>query len=393
MRILLVNDYAVPFGGAEVMTFALRDGLRRLGHDVRLVASSAGQPDGAPVSDYTCQGSLSWPRTWLQCANPSAYVQLRRALVEFRPDVVHVRMFLTQISPLILPLLAQVPALYHVVWYRPICPTGRKLLPSGSACETSPGIACARNGCVPWRHGPPLLAQLRVWQRWHHVFDRIVANSQAVQRALLAEGISPVEVIHNGVAIEPLNRTLSPVPSVTYAGRLVREKGVDVLLRAFADVTRSLPSAHLQIAGDGPERSALQALATQLGITAQVSFRGQLERGDMARRFAGSWVQVVPSRWAEPFGLVAAEAMARGTAVVASRTGGLTEIVEPGVTGLSVEPDDPHALAAGLLAILSDRDQAEAMGRRGWAVAAERFNIAQQCDKFVALYQRIMGTA
>ena len=95
MKILLINDYGTPVGGAEVLTLALRDTLRRQGHDVRLFASSAGSSPDSQAADYVCFGTLSRWRTILQTFNPWAYVRLRRVLQEFRPDVVHVRMFLT----------------------------------------------------------------------------------------------------------------------------------------------------------------------------------------------------------------------------------------------------------------------------------------------------------
>src|SRR3954471_4377221 len=103
MKILLVHDYAMPVGGAEIRTLALRSALRRRGHDARLLASSAGLKPGQSQADYLCFGTLSRYRTLVQTLNPSAAWRLRRVLAEFRPDVVHVRMFLTQLSPLILP--------------------------------------------------------------------------------------------------------------------------------------------------------------------------------------------------------------------------------------------------------------------------------------------------
>ncbi|NOS77606.1 MAG: glycosyltransferase family 4 protein [Nitrospira sp.] len=389
MKILLINDYGSPIGGAEVLTFALRDELRRLGHDVRLFASSAGASPASPEADYLCYGTLSRFRTLLQTLNPWAFVRLRRVLQEFQPDVVHVRMFFTQLSPLILPLLRRVPALYHVVWYRPVCQTGTKLLPTGSPCQNPAGLACYRNACVPLRDWLPLQFQMWLWRTWRHVFRRIVANSRAVQECLIADGIEPVEVIHNGVAVESLTRALSSKPVVVFAGRLVPEKGVDVLLRAFAIVARDLPEARLILAGDGPERAPLAALAERLEIAAQVTFLGHLSKGDMERKFAQAWVQAVPSRWAEPFGLVAVEAMMRGTAVVASSTGGLGEIVQDGATGFLVPPNDPHALAEKLKEILSDRAKAEAMGKSGRDLAVARFSLTRQCEQFVSIYQQM----
>jgi len=391
MKILLINDYGSPVGGAEVLTFALRDELQRLGHDVRLFAGSAGASPASSKADYLCYGTFSRFRTLLQTLNPWAFVRLRRVLQEFQPDVVHVRMFLTQLSPLILPLLRRVPALYHVVWYRPICLTGTKLLPSGSPCQGSAGFVCYRSACVPLRDWILLQWQMWLWRKWRHAFRRIVANSHAVQESLIADGINPVEVIHNGVAVESLTRALSAKPVAVFAGRLVPEKGVDLLLHAFAIVARDLPEARLLLAGDGPERGTLTALAEKLKISRQVTFLGHLSKSDMERKFAPAWVQVVPSRWAEPFGLVAVEAMMRATAVIASRMGGLEEILQEGETGYLVPPNDPHRLAQRLKELLCDRSKADAMGQSGRRVAEERFSLRRQCEQFVSLYQQMLS--
>jgi glycosyltransferase involved in cell wall biosynthesis len=391
MKILLVNDYGSPIGGAEVLTLALRDGLRALGHDARLFTSSAGSVGGSRQVEYECYGTLSRFRTLLQTMNPWAYLRLRRVLQEFQPDVVHVRMFLTQLSPLILPLLRQFPSLYHVVWYRPICPVGTKLLPTGALCRDSAGFVCHRSGCLPIRDWVLLQLQMWLWRKWRHAFMRIVANSHSVRASLIADGIEPVDVIHNGVIVEPIMRELSSKPVVVFAGRLVPEKGVDVLLNAFAIVAQDLPEVRLTIAGAGPEHARLVELTEKLGMTTKVTFMGHIAKREMETRFAQAWLQVVPSRWAEPFGLVAVEAMMRGTAVIASSMGGLSEIVKQGETGFLVQPNDIGALAGKMKEVLSDRAKAEAMGKSGRAVAEGRFSLARQCEQFANIYRQMVS--
>lgn len=100
MKILLLSDYSVPRGGNEIVTLALRDGLRARGHDVRLFASRAHTNGGSDPADYHCYGTASPLRAALWCGNPSAFLRLCRALAEFKPDVVHVRLFLSQLSPI-----------------------------------------------------------------------------------------------------------------------------------------------------------------------------------------------------------------------------------------------------------------------------------------------------
>jgi len=389
MRILLVNDYGTPTGGAETQMLALREELRRRGHEARLFASSAHPPGVESLADDECFGTTSRFRTLLQTANPWAAWGVRRVLADFRPDVVHVRLFLTQLSPLILPVLKGVPSVYHVVWYRPICPLGTKMLPDGRACHVPAGLVCYRQGCLPLRDWVPLMLQMKMWRRWCYHFDLIVANSEAVRRRLIAEGIEPAEVIPNGVPIRPARPPFSPPPTAAFAGRLVPEKGVDVLLRAFAEVVAEIPEARLLLAGAGPERERLEQLIVDLRLSSQVAMLGQLPPGELERRFGSAWVQIVPSRWEEPFGVVATEAMMRGTAVIASSTGGLTEIVQHGQTGLLVPPGDPDALAAALLELFRVRESAERMGQAGREVALAHFSAPTTADRFLQLYETI----
>jgi glycosyltransferase involved in cell wall biosynthesis len=382
-----MHDYATATGGAELSLFGLRDGLRERGHDVRLLASSAGDAHDGGLADVRCFGTTSRFRTLLQTANPSAALGLRRTLDTFQPDVVHVRMFLTQLSPLILPLLRDVRTLYEVAWYRPVCPLGTKMLPGGSSCESHAGIACLRDRCLPLHDWAPLMLQMKLWHRWRSSFDRVIANSEAIRGRLLADGIAPVDVIWLAVPVRPTRPPLSDPPTVAFAGRLVVEKGLDQLLRAFAQVVAEMPEARLIVAGDGPERARLREFAAASGLAPSISWLGHLSRTALEERLGGAWVQVVPSRWEEPFGMVAAEAMMRGTAVIATGTGGLREIVEEGTTGLLVPPGDVGALARSMLQLLRNREQAEAMGRASRAVALARFGEPQYVEAFLRQYE------
>jgi glycosyltransferase involved in cell wall biosynthesis len=386
MKVLLVNDYSHLTGGAEVLISSLRDTLRQRGHDARLFTSSAKTTGVEGGADYQCLGTSGPFRTLLQSANPWAARRLREVLHEFRPDVVHVTLFLTQLSPLILPLLRGVPSVYYVVWHRAVCPLGTKLLPDGSPCRTLPGAGCLRGGCLPLRDWSPLMAQRALWLRWRGVFDTVVACSEGVRDSLRADGIEPAAVIDCGVPVTAPRPPLAWPPTAAFAGRLVREKGVDVLLRAFARAMERIPEARLVLLGDGPEGVALRGLAGELGISGAVSWTGHVSRLEMERRLGRAWVQAIPSRWAEPFGLVATEAMMRGTAVVASGAGGLADIVRPGRTGLLVPAGDPEALAEALVALLADRDRAEAMGRAGREVALAEYSTGRFTDRFERLY-------
>lgn len=387
MRVLLVHDYGTLNGGAEVMVVALRDALRARGHDARLFTSTARPLPLPVVADDHCVGTVTPLRRVLQAANPHAVARLRQVLREFKPDVVHVTMFLTQLSPLILPLLRDWPSVLHVMNYNLICPINTKTLPDGTPCHDRAGVACHRQGCMSW----PGVARAAVQRRLTRldVFDRVVSNSDWIARRLRAEGVRVDVVIPNGVAVRPQRPALGSPPRIGYAGRLVRKKGVDVLLHAMALLRRRVPDVTLTVVGDGPERGVLTQLASTFGVSDAVEFTGHLPQVQMERVLGPAWVQAVPSVWEEPFGIVAAEAMIRGTAVVASDRGGLSEQVMVGETGLLTEPGNPEALADALERIIRDRDFAERLGAAGRDRALAEFTLDRHVDRMLALYEEI----
>lgn len=389
MKVLLVNDYASLEGGAERSILALRQRLRQAGHDARLFSSDAHSPDLSADADYTCHGSMHRARTLLQTWNPWAVAALRRVLDEFQPDVVHVKMFLTQLSPFILPLLYGYPTLYHAAWLRAVCPLGTKLLPNGRECTFPVGIACRRERCLNVVDWPLRMIQHRLLRRWKQALRLTVANSQATRVFLERGGFHNIVTIYNTVDETPPRPPLREPPVALFAGRLIETKGVQVLLRAFAQIAAQLPAARLIIAGQGAYLPHLRALADDLGIAARVEFAGFLDSAGLERKAAAAWVQVVPTLNAEPFGLVAAEAGMRGTAVIASASGGLAEIIHPGHTGLLVPPGDANALANALLRLLSDRAECERMGQAARQVALREFSHQRFDAEFMQVYQSL----
>lgn len=393
MKILMIHDIGTATGGAELQMLSLRQGLRDLGHDVRLFSSSATPVASSEIlADYSCFGTNSLFQVISQTANLSAYLKLRQILQEFKPDIVHVRMFLWQMSPLILPLLQDIPCIYQTAVYKAICPAGHKVLPDGSACQNKPGAACLSNKCLTPQTWAALMVQQKLWSAWRDAFDVVVALSQGMKNQLEAAGIQPVEVVYNGVPVKPQSAFLQEFPTVVYAGRLVAEKGVDLLLRAFAQARFQVPSSRLLIAGDGIEKENLQALCGELNITDAVDWLGYLPQTEMEKQFAGAWVQAVPSQWAEPFGNVTTEAMMRGTAAIASAVGAQPEIVDNERTGFCVANySNVDDWASKLVSLLSNRQLAADMGQAGRDRALAKFSESQRDRQFLKLYRRLQG--
>lgn len=345
MRVLLIIDWNRGRGGAEAYAAWLRDGLRAAGDDVRLLTSSAGTAgDGA--AEYVAYGTENVAaQTLLQIANPFAAQTVRRAIREFRPDVVWVNMFAHHLSPAALSAIGDVPTVLFVSDYKTICPLGFKLLPDGALCESSAGRVCCQSGCLSFPHWVRDQARYALIRSALRRIDRVIACSEWVRQSLLQQGIrSDVEALPVPPAAHGYVRKPAQDPTFLYFGRLSREKGVALLIRAFGRLREDYSSARLTVVGDGAERRSLEALAAASGVGGAVEFAGWLPTEKLDEPLSRAWAAVVPSLWAEPHGLVAVEAIVRGTPVICSEAGGLGEIVEDGVTGLKFPNNDEEGL-------------------------------------------------
>jgi glycogen(starch) synthase len=176
-------------------------------------------------------------------------------------------------------------------------------------------------------------------------------------------------------------------PRILCLGRHVRDKGFDVALDAFARIADRFPESRLTIAGDGPERAALQRQASELGIAGRVDFPGRVP--EVHPYFEAATLVVMPSRWEETFGLVALEAALMGRAVVATRVGALPEVVQDEVTGMVVESEDSAGLALAIASLLERPAVVRRMGRAARERALEAFSLPRCIDRYEELYRRL----
>jgi len=201
-------------------------------------------------------------------------------------------------------------------------------------------------------------------------------------------------VIYNGIAIE--DAKTAPFshhrPYVLAIGRHVPQKGFDLLLRAFARLVAD-PGINqdLILAGDGTEHASLVALAHELSLGDRVRFTGRVDHATAMKLFAGCLFFVLPSRH-EPFGIVNLEAMAAGKAVVATRVGGVPEIVHDNVNGLLVPPEDETRLAQAISTLAGSETLRESMGTAA-AQHARRFEWSKIAAEYLHCYEQVLGRA
>jgi len=232
----------------------------------------------------------------------------------------------------------------------------------------------------------------------------VIAVSEGMRADVLSNypAVDPakVHVVYNGIDAEqyspdPATDVLerygvdTSKPSVVFVGRITRQKGVPVLLRAAAHLDPEVQLVLCAGAPDTPELGAeVAGLVEELRKTRAgvIWLSGMLSKREVIQLLSHSTLFACPSVY-EPLGIVNLEAMACGTAVVASKVGGIPEVVADGETGLLVPPDDPEALAESINALTRDRDRAKAMGTAGRERAQSQFDWGKIARQTAELYE------
>jgi glycogen(starch) synthase len=234
---------------------------------------------------------------------------------------------------------------------------------------------------------------------------RVIACSQFMANEIVGYFECPrnkIDVIPNGVepkrfehlAGEDLTHFRSmhalPFEQIVFSvGRLVYEKGQQVLVRALPMILWQHPTAKVVIAGQGPELDWLRSMAWSLGVGEKVLFTGYVSDEDRDRLFKIADCAVFPSLY-EPFGIAALEAMAARCPVVVSDLGGLRDVVQHDVTGVTVYPDDPNSLAWGAVYTLQHPDLAAGWVERAYQMVCEEYTWEHIAERTAAVYQRVI---
>ncbi|RKT78460.1 glycosyltransferase involved in cell wall biosynthesis [Terracoccus luteus] len=384
MRILHVNKYLYRRGGAEGYMLDVARLQREAGHEVELFGMQHPEnPAGLPLADtfpglvelepapegLRAKAAAAARMLW----STSSRSGLSEAIRRFRPDVVHLHNVYHQLSPSVLHAVrdAGLPSVMTLHDYKLACPS-YQMLDHGKpcdACVTGSPVQAARRRC---KDGSLTASTLLAVESTLHRATRayapvtaLVCPSEFLAGVMRQAGVFPerLHVVPHFVAPSDAALPASPGLGFVFGGRLSHEKGVDTLVRAVG----LAPDVHLDVAGDGPERAALEALAAQCA-PGRVRFHGRIARDELETLMRGSLAGVVPSRWYENQPMTVLESMGAGVPVVATTLGGLPELVRDGVDGWTVPPDDPQALATILQAVAADPAEA----RRRGAVGRER---------------------
>ncbi|MGD1059314.1 MAG: glycosyltransferase [Solirubrobacteraceae bacterium] len=307
-------------------------------------------------------------------------------VLSFDPDVIHLHQ--VDLPDVVNALRASAPVVISAHVYS-ACPSGLYYFRPGQECTRAHGPACMFNmvlrGCAHTRNLKSLPTRYVNAARRAEAFegaDLVVSYSTAVDRHLAANGLRRRRIL-------PFPATITAKPGdghatrrrVVFAGRVVSQKGVAVLIRAACDV-----DGEFVICGDGRQLEAMRRLARRIGVERRVSFKGWLDADELALELANASVVVIPSLWPEPFGLVGIEALAAGRPVIASATGGVEDWLDDGVSGLCVKPGDAADLARALNELLADPQRQMTMGLAGREAVSSRFSAERHVSALLDAY-------
>ncbi|MFZ0317775.1 MAG: glycosyltransferase family 4 protein [Candidatus Sulfotelmatobacter sp.] len=403
MRILYCNKYNYPFSGTEAYMFAAMDLMRSKGHSVALFSMADGRGESTPYDHHFMphaefKNQEGWSHKVRLVARAIYSLEARRRIgamiADFRPDVAHVRNIYHHLSPSILWELKRrgIPVVYHLNDFKVLCPS-YNLVSRGEACEACKGGKSwhlLKEKCYPgWPARMTLMAEAyfhRSLGTYRKCVDCFLAPSQFVRDKFVEHGwdAAKFEVLpHFQPVCQVRERDAGNAP-ILYFGRLSSEKGVADLLRAM----QRLPNIQLVIAGDGPERIALEQMRAQLELE-NVKFIGQIGGEELESAIAGSRFTVLPSHAYETLGKTILESYAHGRAVIASDLGSRRELVYEGKTGLLYETGDVSQLASALKFLSSQPGLADEMGLAGRELVRLRHTPGAHYESLVGLYERL----
>lgn len=367
MKILYWTEQVTPYiGGVELITDDFLAALTASGHQVTVIARKGELTGDGPTVPGT--------------SVPVHYFPFREALVNNRLDRI------VSITRRIAALKAQLqPDLIHLNFCGPSPVFHLRTL----AAHRAPTLMTlyALPEAEPSKTG--------VVERLLAAADRVVGPSAAVidrTREWFPQIAAKSSVIYNTLNLPEVEIRPLPFdpPRLLCLGRVVPDKGFDLVVEALASIVKAVPGIELTIAGDGIDRPEIERQARRLGVDSRIVIAGWVPPADVLDLINTATIVIVPSRWFEPAPLVAIQAAHMGRPVVGARTGGIPELVVDGSTGIVVDKDDSAAIAGAVIGLLRDRDRATAMGERARARARTVFGWQHCFDAYGALYRELM---
>lgn len=397
-KVLFANKFFFLNGGSEAVMFQEMELMRGHGLDVIEIAMHDPRNRASDYARYfVSQKDYRSPTRIDQVTAALALIRSREAIAhmskiieEQRPDILHCHNIYHQLTPSIINVAARhrLPVVLTLHDYKPVCPVYTQLSHGQVCTKCADGgfEAVLLNRCAEGSlaRSALLWAEARyhaIAHSYRHV-ARFIAPSRFMRDTIARRfGDDKVAYIRNAIDASQITPTQGDDNYVLYLGRLTAEKGIKTLLRAHAS---DQGAWRLVVAGTGPLLTDLRERFPK------AEFTGHLVGADLERVLARASVVVVPSEWHENSPLSILEAMAHGKPVIASRIGGIPELVRDGETGILVEPKDVVQFATRIRMVMDDPALRAALGRNARNVVETEHSVQQHGTALLSLYDSLI---
>jgi len=341
-------------------------------------------------TQFECSGSNADEAPIVISTESELFIQAEKLNL----DVLHLHQSIETLPPRHLPVIRTLHG------HSPYCPSGSRYLARWSKpCDR----AYSPIGCL-WGHIVDHCGSVRLpnlvgnfQQTWQEktVLSQIpvIAVSHFLKEQMLRVGYDTklIHVLHH-FAPDILNDEPPPsseIPHFVFLGRISPQKGIAWLLQALKHVNHPV---HLDIAGEGYQEPEMKNLVEKLGLSDRVTFHGWVSSEQADHLIRSARALICPSLWHEPAGLVILEAMANSRAVIASRVGGIPEIVLPEINGLLVNPGHQDEMTSSIEHLAADWTFAAQLGQAGYQLVSNQLNLKNHLEQLTSLYKQVISS-
>jgi glycosyltransferase involved in cell wall biosynthesis len=385
VKILIIHNRYKQFGGEDVAVELESSILAKKGHEIRTLYFDNTAFDGFVSKIRAGFGSVY---------NFSSARKVSMMIRQFRPDIIHIHNLFFVASPSVLyaAYKHKIPVILTLHNYRLIC-ANALLLRNNTVCELCTqkkiplsGIRykCYRNSVAESALVTGITSLHKILNTWRNKVHTYIALTEFSRSKLLHSSLHiPANrmVTKPNFIPDPGEGNLRRENFFLYAGRLVKEKGIHILAKAFAN----MPDNKIIIIGDGPERRSLQE---QFKEYPNICFIGQIEKKEVAEYMKRCKALICPSIWYEGAPLTILEAFATGTPVIASRLGSMIESITDGYNGLHFTAGDPHDLSRTVRLFLKESDNNSMFYKNARQTYREKYHEEIHYDAILKIYEK-----
>lgn len=404
MKILLVNKFHYLKGGSEKYYFDLAKLLKEHGHEIAFFSMQDKKNIKTDCKEYFVENSDMNSKNIFKALDviysKKNKKAMEKALDDFKPDIVHLNNFQRQLSASIIKPIKKrnIPIVFTAHDLQAICPAIVMLDNEKKICErciNGKYLNCIKGKCVKNSLLKSLLGAIegryyRNKKIYTRQIDRIITPSEFYKTKLVEDGIRPekIEALHNFIALDDYNVKIEDEGYALYYGRIIKEKGVLNLIKAFKNIKKY----KLYIAGDGPDIGKVKEYIKDNKLDEKIELLGFLNSNEVKEYVRKARFVVVPSVWYEncPYSIL--ETLAMGKPIIGSNLGGIPELVKDNNNGLIYKYDDIKELKEKMQELFDNKEKAMQLGKMAKENAEKDFSKQTYYNKIMNVYEEALKT-